>query len=476
MTPALPDTASHTAAPAANAPLALALACALLAALAAWLALLVLPRLDNAHAAALAALALAPALGLGLAARAGARAGTALALLAGAVILLSDASMPGRAGATSIDAVSVLKFGLWTLGFVVAWWQRRRLRAVLAHGPSGLLALFGLWCVLGASYSVTPAYTLAASIGFLGLWAVASSLAVSTSERQGLLVISGALMLAMAISLVMYVLMPSWALTVTENGRHLRLSGLFGSPNNLGRAAALTLLLAALLWPRLPRAAALAWLLLAAVLAGSCLWLSDSRNSMLGLAAGLGAAIFLRRKAWAAALLVLSACALLLLASQEDLARGFMGLVSRSGRLDEVTSLTGRTDIWRAVLSIIEQSPWIGHGFATTRETIPANFRGAFGWTTFSAHNLWLQAAATTGLVGLLLVLASQLGWLRDALRRPRPAREAVVVFVLVVGLVEASAMGPSVNLMSFALMWALALGATHDGAAAAKPTAHGHV
>jgi O-antigen ligase len=144
--------------------------------------------------------------------------------------------------------------------------------------------------------------------------------------------------------------------------------------------------------------------------------------------------------------------------------------VSRSGHLDELRSFTGRTDIWAATWRLIEQAPWLGHGFASSREVLPAHFTGAYGWTTTSAHNLWLQGWLTTGALGLALVLAAQAAWLRQAVRQPCAPREAVVVFVLVVGLLEAGALGPSVNLVSFVWLWAMALGA----ASASAPTLRG--
>jgi O-antigen ligase len=453
--------AARDGAPAATAwPLAVALALAAPAALAAWALLLVVPPLASNHGALVLAAVLAPALGVALAVRAGLRGGWALGLLAGAVVALSDATLPGRAG-TALDLVSVIKLGLWTLGGVVAWVRWADMRHALGHAPCAAMAAFGLWCVFGTLWSVTPAYTLAAAVGWLGMWALATALARALGERDGLLALSAALIAAMGISLVLYQFAPAWALTPMENGRFLRLSGLFGSPNNLGRAAALTLLLACLLLPQLPRAKGLLWLALALALGGACLALSDSRNSAGALVIALAVALFTRHRVLACVVLLVGGCMALALWAHEGALQSMLGWVSRSGRVDEVASLTGRTDIWRATWTLIEQSPLIGHGFATTRETIPATFRGAFGWTTTSAHNLWLQTWVTAGGIGLALVLAAQAAWLREAIRRPAPVRDAVVSFVLVVGLVEASALGPSVNLMSFFLLWALALGAT---------------
>jgi O-antigen ligase len=316
-----------------------------------------------------------------------------------------------------------------------------------------------LWCLLSSAWSVTPAYTAGAALAWLGLWTVAVALAQAFTPRQGALVLAAALALAMVISLLLYALAPAQALTPMDNGRVLRLSGLFASPNNLGRAAALLLLLAALAVPGLRRGPALALLLGAGLLGGACLLWSDNRGSMAALALA-GALGLLARRPWALLALVLAAaCGALMLAVAPGLAEALGTGVARSGRLEEVTTLTGRTDIWAATWRLIEQAPWLGHGFATSRELLPAAWHDGHGWTTTSAHNLWLQAALGTGAVGLALVLWAQAAWLRHALQSALPMREGVVAFVLLVGLTEAGALGPSVNLMSLVWMWAMALG-----------------
>ena len=439
-------------------PLLLVLAWLLPVAMLAWLAVVIAPEHSGSRAGLLAVAVLAPAAGLWLAARAGLGGGLALALIAAAMVLLSDASVREHSGGGA-DAQSVLKFGVWMLGLLLLWWRGAELRRTLAHPPSGLIAVFGLCCLLSSTYSATPLYTLAAALGLLGIWVAAGSLALALPERAGLLTIVTALLLAMALSLLLYVLVPAQAMTPTENGRILRLSGLFGSPNNLGRAAALTILLAVVLWPRIGRWRGAALVALALALGGSCLSLSDNRGSLLGLTVALAVFALGRQRMLAVGLSVIVVSVVLWMAAALDLPDSLLGLVSRSGRISEVTTLTGRTEIWRAVWVMIQNAPLLGYGYASSREVIPLGFQGAFGWTTTSAHNLWLQAWLTTGALGLVLVLAAQAAWLREAWLRHHPARDAVISFVMVVGIFEASALGPSVNLMTFVWCWAAALG-----------------
>lgn len=449
-------------------PLLLALACALSLAVAGWGWLLVGPDVSVTAAVVLVAAVCLPAAAVWLAARAGQGGGWPLALIAGAMVLLSDATLRQR-GAGGLDLQGVLKFALWALGLLLLFWRAADLRRALGHGPSGALLLFGLWSLLSATWSATPLYTAGAAVAFLGIWVVAVSLAGALPLHRGLQAITAALLLAMALSLLMLAVAPALALTPMDNGRVLRLSGIFGSPNNLGRAAALCLLLAALLRPLLGRREGTVWLLAALGLGGACLLLSDSRGSLIALGAGLAVLVLARRLSlarvlpWLALLWVLlAAVTALLLAGPSTLGDALVALVSRSGRLSELTTLTGRTEIWAAVMELSAQAPLLGHGFASSREVLPAGFRGAFGWTTTSAHNLWLQAGLTTGLIGLGLVLLAQGAWLKQVWRRPLPARDAVMVLLLVVGLIEAGALGPSVNLLTFVWAWAATLGVRH--------------
>lgn len=433
----------------------------------AWLAALsgvaVLLLVASPHAAtsrggALLALVLLPAAALWLVQRAGVAGGGALALLGAAIVLVSDATLRG-APEQGLDVQSAAKFGLWVLGLLLWCWRRAELRRALGRAPTALLAGYGLWCLLGSAWSATPLYTAGAALAWLGLWTVAVVLATALTPRQGALALGAALAVAMAGSLALLALAPALALTPMDNGRLLRLSGLFASPNNLGRAAALLLLLGAVAAPGLRRGPALAVGLVAGVLGGACLLLSDNRGSMGALALAGVVALLGRRLAALAALGLVAACGVLLLAVAPGLADAVGALVSRSGQLDEVTTLTGRTEIWAASWRLIEQAPLLGHGFASSRELLPAAWNDGYGWTTTSAHNLWLQAWLTTGAVGLVLVLGAQGAWLWQALRRPQPLRDAVVVLVLAIGLTEAGPLGPSVNLMSFVWMWAMALG-----------------
>ncbi len=384
-----------------------------------------------------------------------------LALLAVAVAGLSDLALRADE-ATAVDLVSAGKLALWLGGLVLLAWAGRPALASLGTArarPILGLALFFAWGLLTSPLSLTPTYTAAAALGGLGIVALALLMAQRLPVGQALLVWTLALALPVAASLLRSLVDPAAALAPMDGGAQWRLAGWFGSPNNLGRSAALLLLVAALAARHLPPARAAALLAVVAALGLPALLMSESRGALLALAAAVAWWMLAPRLGWALVVAALAACAVLSLMAMPWLADDLALAFSRSGRLEEMVSLTGRTEIWSASLALIGQEPWLGHGFASSRDLLPAAWQGDHGWTTTSAHNLWLQAALGGGAVGLALLVAGQLVWLRDALARPLAEADTVVVFVLVLGLLEASATGPSINTMSLALAWGLAMG-----------------
>jgi len=67
-------------------------------------------------------------------------------------------------------------------------------------------------------------------------------------------------------------------------------------------------------------------------------------------------------------------------------------------------SLTGRTDIWAALVDMIGQRPWFGYGYGAfwATDSEPAYWvREILEWDAPTAHNGWLEVALALGLVGL---------------------------------------------------------------------------
>jgi O-antigen ligase len=75
--------------------------------------------------------------------------------------------------------------------------------------------------------------------------------------------------------------------------------------------------------------------------------------------------------------------------------------------LGKDATLTGRSKIWAAVMTQIEDKPWLGHGYAAVWDN--KNAYSAFAWISKGAgfqardaHNSWLEQWLGMGIVGLV--------------------------------------------------------------------------
>lgn len=92
---------------------------------------------------------------------------------------------------------------------------------------------------------------------------------------------------------------------------------------------------------------------------------------------------------------------------------GFLAVANPTALLTALgkdPTLTGRTDIWAAILRQIDASPLLGFGFGAFWEKTsdPANFiRKQTHWKVPSAHNGWLDLWVQVGAIGVVLFAAA---------------------------------------------------------------------
>jgi O-antigen ligase len=132
-------------------------------------------------------------------------------------------------------------------------------------------------------------------------------------------------------------------------------------------------------------------------------------------------------------------------------------MASRSGSVGEVTSFTGRTEIWNAVLQLSSAEPWMGYGYASSVFVLPQH-ASAVGFTTSHAHNLILQLLLTTGIIGVILFLVSVIVVIaRAAAQRDRTVF-AMMLFVIFNGVTESSGFTTLANICTFAFAIAVTM------------------
>jgi len=233
------------------------------------------------------------------------------------------------------------------------------------------------------------------------------------------------------------------------------MAGIAGSANNMGRIAAFGLVLIILYASEFRRLHPL-FLPVSTVVLSICLLMSNSRTSI-GMVFVLGAAAILLR--WRRLYLLIFALSVGMLAAVlilpvED---GVLRLMSRSGDIEEVTSMTGRASIWSAVPRLIEGRSWTGFGYASSVFVLPQHEQEV-GFRTSHAHNIILQLLLTTGWIGVgLFCLSIVFVGLRAAYLADRTAL-ILLAYVLLNGITESSAFGTVANICSLAFAFAVTL------------------
>jgi len=213
-----------------------------------------------------------------------------------------------------------------------------------------------------------------------------------------------------------------------------RMSGLAHS-NVLGQYAGLTVVLGMIMFFTYKRKSK-ARLGLIAIALGA-LVCSLSRTSMVATLVALAVAyrrVFFKREylqRYVVAAMV-GIFALMVISTQVDLGAKIkekMTLISKSGNADELTSATGRSEIWAYSIRLIGERPLIGYGAATSKYYL-ARY-------SLYTHNMILNVAFSTGIIGGFACLMMVLGRIRAMFSISHPLADGILIFIIVNGLFE---------------------------------------
>ena len=131
--------------------------------------------------------------------------------------------------------------------------------------------------------------------------------------------------------------------------------------------------------------------------------------------------------------------------------------ISRTGTREEILKLTGRMEFWPYVLRQIGESPLWGHGYGCSRQALYGFNGGSYGYGELHhAHNTILNTALTTGIIGVVIVLAMLIGLFDGLLRRRELFPSVALLAVAVCGLTETLLFGPMPR--SHTVLWLFAL------------------
>lgn len=374
------------------------------------------------------------------------------------LLMLATITFKGRVtpvSLASLDLITLVKLGarLVTILVLVPLLLRRwssPARAVVVRRLVPLVAFAG-WALVSASWSALPAVSIGQTATLVTLLVLAAVLGVSWRDARDTSAVfcglTAGLLVMSTVVVALHLAAPEWSGLDRTGG--IGATGFVHASTAASTASlGLILLIAARLrweWPwtkilALPGAAVFA----------TALVLAFNRLSLVltPLVVALVTVMFRPRLRAS----VLAAIAVLLASTAVLRATGAISLVGafrRGQSVGALTTLNGRTELWRILWGSFVDAPLWGHGYFVTSS------RGSIdiwaGPANYGAHNMLLQVLVSTGLIGTALFLW---GWARPVLalwrgRRATGSRDLVALLSIVGlwylgwGLLNESFMGP---------------------------------
>lgn len=314
------------------------------------------------------------------------------------------------AAASPVDAFALFRIGPEAIVVVILWLRLRNRettwRRSMFRGLVGVMATFGIACVVSTTWSVYPAWTLYKSLEMLlDIATVAAVLATIQSAGEIRKVCNWIWVLYGADIIVAWMGAAIWpADCLDELGR---LSSVWPviSSNSLGSSSALVALVAlARLVSRKQGTSGRAWYMLLLAAGLITLIASQTRNSMAGFLFGALLIFVYERKIWVPILGLVSSIPLLLFTS---LGPKVVSFLSRDQTESQITHMSARVDWWTFAWEQFIHRPFTGYGaFAAGKFAV----LGKLGIEASQIHSDWMEVLTGSSFWGLLPFAAAVIG------------------------------------------------------------------
>lgn len=347
-----------------------------------------------------------------------------------------------RSGSGGGDAQSMLK-GLLTLA-LAALGVFTGMRAAVASTLSMAFFGYALFALCSAAYSPQALVGSVAGIALLGVAIISAKVGAGSQDdvRSYWLAMYWATVLTGVLSLLYFAVAPQQARDFQDLSTY-RLRGITGTANSLGPLMAVGCILALMMlrtetvkWARRFHAVML-------LLFVSLLVLTNSRSSILGLIVAYAVSRVLGG-GWGPIRFLLAAIASAVAALvmfypglQELVLSLAAELFSRSGNVQELTSLTGRKAIWEASWRLIGEAPWFGYGLSSVMIILPKAHADQWGNTVATAHNSLLESLLTVGWLGTLLLFGVAVNCLAKLGKRVYQGAKVLASSLMPAGVVD---------------------------------------
>lgn len=313
----------------------------------------------------------------------------------------------------------------------------RRVRDLVQSFPVFWVVIIIAMYFVSAPFSIDPKVALASTLSMVAVLL----LTIRALVQIGIMPVLNAIFIGMGLfnifSWIVFFVWPEIGVLkepITDGKFTHRMSGLAHS-NVLGQYAGLTVVLGTIMLFTYKKKSSIRLGLIAIAL--GALICSLSRTSLAATIIALAIAYrrvffkpeYLRRYVVAT---MVGIFALLVISTQVDIGANIeqkLALVSKSGDADELTSATGRSEIWAYTIRLIAERPLIGYGAATSKYYL-ARY-------SLYTHNMILNVAFSTGIIGGFACLMMVLGRIRAMFIISHPLADGILVFIIVNGIFE---------------------------------------
>ena len=335
----------------------------------------------------------------------------------------------------------VLAIAYFVVGILSFFCFRATTRGFLRN-PT-LLALLILACV-SAAWSDSPDLVIRRALGLVGTSLFGVMLATQFSFDEQLRLLRWAFRIAAAGTVALLILSPGRALSAPGGGAGIR--GVFPHKNILGAGMALAFLVEWYLRDMTPRSKMMRLFSLLAF--GALLAASDSMSSIITLIAAL-TGVWIVRVLCGQFRIPITAVALFAALMVTSATVTGIGSGDILGILGRSSDMTGRTELWSAVVDAVAEKPILGFGFSGFWKGASAGsetVQGQIQWTPTYSHNGYLEITLSLGLLGLLMALwllangfSRAWKWRQESDSPQDSWPLAVLMFVLIHNLTECS-------------------------------------
>jgi O-antigen ligase len=309
----------------------------------------------------------------------------------------------------------------------------------------------GLLCFVAASvfWSRFPL----TSAAFFGVWLAFTLLAVRLIQQNGIGAVTWvfhcSILTVCAISLVTYFLGLESAVyseAVSNAIAVRRVKGITGSPSTLGSLSGISLILSSFYFLLMKRRCIIIYVSM--IVSAVVLYLSYSRTCQLAAILCCGVVFYAKLPSRLLKFVVIAFFFATIVYASLNFQNFDLASKTKSGDVNEITTLTGRTSIWAEAVKKIRQRPLVGGGLGAAKWLV-AEGRYDYDRTYTTSHNFILESLLEFGVVGTFLYVSvfiltfSSILKLDSAQNSHKPLFLLLLVYIAVLGITEKSFVGP---------------------------------